>query len=175
MTEVVFRCKQPLVLNAYDTQRDVDIAVFKAACDQYKLAVGNVAALHGIQFYDGGFAVTGWRQQDASLPLPIGWRRDGASYRIMPAKRTAEGKALARELNSLELKGNTYPGVPNVLATGTVNGQGFHIFPRTEKTGDDWWLTLSKMPCNRDLAKIDREFWEPAKLSEYYAAKEAAE
>ena len=172
MTAVVFKSKKPLVMNAYDAQRDVDIAIFNAKCDAFKELMGT-KELRGIQYFDGGWAITSFHIGYGKSELPVGWRRERNSDVAVPAKRTPEGKEWAKKLRDLTLKGNTYPGVPNTFHTDVLNGQGFSVYPRTVKFGDDWWLTLSKTPMERDLAKIDPELWEPAKLSEFYAAKEA--
>jgi hypothetical protein len=169
MPEVVFKCKQPLVLNAYDAQRDVDVAIFNAKCDEFSKTVGG-RSLFGTRFFDGGWAIRGYTMHSYTEELPVGWRQERHSDNAVPAKRTPEGKEIASKLNDLHLKGNKFPGVPK-----TLFAEGYMVYPRTEKIGEDWWLTLSKTPVESDRNEIDSDLWEPAKLSEYYAAKETAD
>lgn len=167
----VYRCLDNARLSEYAERREVLESRWRAGMAQYKLALGGVE-LHGISFYDGGWSIRGYVMKDWE-DLQHGWRRDGRSLNAVPAKRTEDGKALARELRSLDLPGNKYPGVPDVLHTPTVNGQGYMVFPRTELLGDQWWLTLSMAPDDSRNG-IDPQLWTPAKLSEYHAAKEAS-
>lgn len=170
--EVVYKCKDNALLDEYAAKREALEERWRNGFNQYKAALG-VEGLHGIHYYDGGWFFEGYLIPNGQEPQE-GWRRDSRRRGVaVPAKRTELGKALARELASLNLKGNTYPGVPNVLHSETVNGQGYSIFPRTEKLGGVWWLTLSKTPRQAGADRIDPETWEPAKLSEYHAAREA--
>ena len=106
--------------------------------------------------------------------LPAGWRRDGSSNRGVPAKRTPEGKEIAKEVDGLTLAGNHYPGSPRILHTDMVDGQGNVIFPRVEQVGEEYFLTLSLTPEDSDRSRMDPERWEPVKLSAYFLAVEEA-
>ena len=173
MIAAVFKCVDTPVMDSHSANRKVVVDRWKAAFNQYKVALG-VEGLHGIEFYDGGWTFNGYLIPAGQEPQH-GWRRDSKRWdHALPAKRTEEGRALARELSSLDLPGITYPGVPNILHSETVDGLGYSIFPRAEKIGHAWWLTLSKVPRQTDAAKISAEVWESAKLSEYFAAKESA-
>lgn len=169
MTATVYKCKEPLVLDSYGIARKVELDEFNARCDEFKASLGG-KDLHGISYFDGGWAIQGYTmEQYGDEPLP-GWRRERNSLQAVPAKRTPEGKAIAQELNKLYLKGNKYPGVPE-----SVSCEGFRIWPRAERLLEGWWLTFSKEPYPEELDRIDAELWRPARLSEYYAMKEAEE
>lgn len=166
---VAFKTKRPDLITDYLTKREVEVAEFRAKADAFEAKVGG-RTLHGISFFDGGWAVAGFRANKYGEELPAGWRFDGARLDAVPAKRTPEGKEIVKELAELRLRGNTYPGVPNMLFA-----DGFSIFPRVEKVGDDYFLTLSKVPREEKANKLDADIWEPVKLSSYYSAIEEAD
>lgn len=165
---VAFKSKQPAVIADYLADHEKAVAEFNAKVEAFKATVGG-RELHGTAFFDGGWAIAGFHTSNSFEEIPAGWRREG-SFKAVPAKRTPEGKEHVAALAALRLKGNTYPGCPNMLFA-----EGFSVYPRVKKVGDDYFLTLSKVPLAERGNDLDPEFWEPVKLSEYHAALEAAE
>lgn len=175
MTAMAYKATRPETITGYNAERLEAEKEFDAKVSEFRKTV-NGRELQGIRFYDGGFAVQGFALERASEELPAGWRRDGSSMRAVPAKRTPEGKAIAEQLRGLRLKGHSIPGAPEAFDTGTdpKSGTGYRVFPRLRQVGGDHFMTLSKVPCKEDLARIDAEVWKPVKLSEYHAALESA-
>lgn len=174
MTAVVFKARQPQAIADYLAAHEAKQEAFQNATKDFREKVGG-RELFGIRFFDGGFVVNGFHMNSYNEELPAGWRRDGNKLMAVPAKRTPEGKEIVAELAKLRLDGNSYPGCPRDLHTETVNGRGFAIFPRIEKVGDEYYLTLSEEPRASELDEIDPEQWERVKLSAYHAAVEDAE
>lgn len=170
---VVFKSRQPEVIAAYLAEREVKEEVFQSATQAFEEKVGG-RKLFGTRFFDGGFSVFGYNMESYNEDLPEGWRRDGRTMRAVPAKRTPEGKEIAKELGKLRLAGNHYPGAPRELHTESVDGQGFMLFPRVEQVGDEYFLTVSMEPKASEMERLDPEHWEQAKLSTYFLAVEEA-
>ena len=168
-TAIAMKCLAPDVLDSWQEFRDIQTADYDAKCDAFRLTLGG-KDLIGCQFFKGGFQVTGYQMRSYNEELPAGWRRERNSAIAVPAKRTPEGKAIAAELKNLYLPDHAHPGVPKWL-----HCDGYSIFPSVHKIGDDWWLTMSRTPYEKDMEDFDSALWAPAKLSEYYAAKEDAE
>lgn len=166
---VAFKTKQPELIADYLAAREEAVAAFNTKVDAFKATIGG-REVFGIRFFDGGFSVSGYRAVKYGEDLPAGWRYDGAKKDVVPAKRTPEGKELAKTLATLYLPGNSYPGCPDILFA-----EGFSVFPRVNKVGDDYYLTLSKTLRDEKANEIDPEVWEPVKLSAYHAAIEDAE
>lgn len=165
---VAFKSKQPDVIAAYLAGHEKAVAEFNAKVEAYKPTVGG-RELTGIQFFDGGFSVTGFQIENSFEELPVGWRRERGG-KAVPAKKTPEGKEHAKTLATLRLRGNTYPGCPNMLFA-----EGYSLYPRVAKVGEDYFLTLSMVLRDEPNNSLDPEFWETVKLSEYHAALEAVE
>jgi hypothetical protein len=166
---VAFKTNQPSLIADYLAAREEAVAEFNAKVEAFKATIGG-RQMFGTRFFDGGFAISGYRAEKYGEELPAGWRFDGAKKDVVPAKRTPEGKEIAKTLSGLHLAGDSYPGCPDMLFT-----EGFSIFPRVAKVGDDFFLTLSKVPNDEPRNAMDPMIWEPVKLSEYHAALEAAE
>lgn len=166
---VAFKTKQPELIADYLANRDAAVADFHAKVDAFKASIGD-REVFGTSLFDGGFIVAGYRAAKYGEDLAAGWRYQGSRLDVVPAKRTPEGQEHAKTLASLYLAGNSYPGCPDVLFA-----EGFSIFPRVEKIGDDYFLTLSKVPLDKPANVVDSEIWEPVKLSAFHAAIEDAE
>lgn len=165
---VAFKSKQPELVAAYLAAHEKAVAEFNAKVDAFKATIGG-RELFGTRFFDGGFAVAGFNTQNSFEEIPAGWRRDG-KHKAVPARKTPEGKEHAKALAGLGLRGNTYPGCPNMLFA-----EGYSVYPRVAKAGADFFLTLSIVLRDEPNNALDPEIWEPVKLSEYHAALEAAE
>lgn len=168
MTAVAFKTKQPALIAAYLADHEKAVDEFNAKVEAFKATVGG-RELHGTAFFDGGWAIAGFHTNNSFEEIPAGWRREG-SFKAVPAKRTPEGKEHVAALAALRLKGNTYPGCPNMLFA-----EGFSVYPRVNTIGDDYFLTLSKVPLDEPGNALDPGIWDQVKLSEYHAALEAAE
>jgi hypothetical protein len=166
---VAFKTKNPALIADYFAAREVTASDWRAKVDAFKSSIGG-REVTGTSFYDGGWAVTGYRAEKYGEELPAGWRFDGAKRDVVPAKRTPEGKEIVQTLAGLTLHGDRFPGCPGILFA-----EGFSVFPRVAKIGDDYFLTLSKVPREEKANALDPDIWEPVKLSEYHAALEAAE
>lgn len=164
-----FKTRQPALIANYLAAREVDVTEFNAKVDAFKATIGG-REVFGIRFFDGGFSISGYRAVKYGEDLPPGWRFDGAKKDVVPAKRTPEGKEIAKTLAGLRLKGNSYPGAPDIMFA-----DGFSLFPHVEKIGDDFYLTVSRAPLSERGNNLDPEIWEPVKLSEYHAALEATD
>lgn len=175
MTALAYRATRPDSITKFHADRLAAEKAFNEKVSEFRRTVNN-RELEGIRYFDGGFAVTGFTMESRNEELPAGWRRDGASNRAVPAKRTPEGKAIAEKLKSLQLAGVAIPGVPDALDTDRdpQTGRGYRVFPGLRSAGDEHFLIMSRVPCDRDLAAIDTAEWAPVKLSEYHAALEAA-
>lgn len=165
---LAFKSKHPDVIAAYLADHEEAVNGFNAKVEAYKATVGG-RELSGIRFFDGGFSVTGFQTNNSFEELPAGWRRKGR-LEAVPAKKTLEGKEHAKVLAGLRLKGNTYPGCPNMLFA-----EGYSLYPRVTKAGEDYFLTVSMPLRDEPNNAPDPEAWEQVKLSEYHAALEAAE
>lgn len=165
---VAFKTKQPDLIADYLAGRDAAVADFHTKVDAFKATIGD-REVFGTSLFDGGFIVAGYRAAKYGEDLAAGWRYQGSRLDVVPAKRTPEGKEHATTLATLYLAGNSYPGCPDILFA-----EGFGIFPRVAKIGDDYFLTLSRTPRDEKANAIDPKIWEPVKLSAYHAAIETA-
>lgn len=163
---VVYRCINPAPVSARIAEHEAECEQFTAEVKELKASLDGHEIL-GIDFYTGGFAITGYRMRDRDDLLP-GFRRDGSSMRAVPAKRTPEGKAWAERLRKLVRSDRKMPGFPERMHT-----EGYALYPNVEQVCADYFLKISMEPSSSESAKIDRTIWEPANLSDYYLAKEA--
>ncbi|MET4143873.1 hypothetical protein [Arthrobacter sp. UYCo732] len=164
---LVFKTKKPQLIADYLAKREKVVSDWQAKVDAFKASIGG-REVFGTSFFDGGWAVAGYRAAKYGEELPAGWRFDGARLDVVPAKRTPEGKGHVATLAGLRLPGNTFPGCPDILFA-----EGFGIFPRVETVGGDHFLTLSRVPLEDQSKRIDQDIWEQVKLSEFHAALEA--
>lgn len=164
-----YKAKRPDLLADYLAQRELEVADFNSRVTTFQESVGGRIPF-GTRFFDGGHTIEGYRAEKYGEDLPAGWRFNGARLDVVPAKRTPEGKEIAKQLTSLTLKGDKFPGAPAIMFA-----DGHSLFPRVNKVGDDYFLTLSKVPLTDIGVDLDPEVWEAVKLSAYHAALEDAE
>lgn len=171
MPKVVYRATSSESVDRYLEERAAVEAKFQAECAAYQLKTG-ASNLHGIDGYTGSFYVLGISFDGPMGDLPLGWRRDGKHNRAVPAKRTPEGKAIEKELHAIYRPERSYPGFPNA-----VRGEGFRIYPYLETIAGTHYMLMSREPFESDPAalSIDADLWQREKLSEFHAAREAAE
>lgn len=169
---VVWKSTRPEEVALYEASRLADREAFDARVKAFK-ATRAGGSITGISGFDGSWTITGYAIPANTSPLP-GWRRDGSSNRAVPAKRTAEGKEIASELDGLRLPGNHYPGMPwNFTSEPDWKDQEYAMWPFVERIGEDFYVSVGRTPRARDMARVDSGLWEPVKLSEYHAAVEA--
>lgn len=164
---VAYKARRPELISDYLAKRDAVVTEWRTRVDAFKASIGDREVI-GTSFFDGGWAITGFRARKYGEELPVGWRFNGAKLDVVPAKRTPEGKEHVATLAGLRLPGDTHPGCPDILFA-----EGFSIFPRITTAGGGHFLTLSKVPLDEQANRIDSDVWEPAKLSEYHAALES--
>ncbi|MEV0382322.1 hypothetical protein [Nonomuraea sp. NPDC050643] len=104
-------------------------------------------------------------------PIPDGWRYDKREGLLMPALRTPAGRRLAMVLDGLKrpMPADELPGMPYVHLT-----EGGLVRVTARLMGDG--ALYAEWPCRiSESHGVDLTIWEPVKLSEYYAAREAAD
>lgn len=104
-------------------------------------------------------------------PLP-GFRLDtkNPNWRL-PAKKTEEGKAMAKRLNAIRFVEPRDPGLPDI-----ISGVGFFGAFRVSKLGEHYYATVNFECKKKELDKeVDTLRWEQIPLSEYYRALEDSE
>lgn len=166
---VAFKAKQPTLIADYLAAREATKADFNNRVTAFQESVGGRTPF-GTRFFDGGHTIEGFRAEKYGEDLPAGWRFNGSRLDVVPAKRTAEGKAIAKQLAELALPGDKFPGAPRIM-----HAEDHALFPRVTKAGDDYYLTLSKAPLTDIGVDLDPEIWEPVKLSAFHTALEQTE
>jgi hypothetical protein len=169
----VFKATRPDLIDAYD-QRTTELweeyrAKIKALMEEW-----GVEQLSCRDDWNGGQFVTGYVPARSEDPKP-GFRKDRDSGFMVPAKRTAEGKAHVQRIKDVHYAPGKKPGLPS-----TVLGQGYMGPFTLRKLGGVWYAVLtvplgSPEERGSSLREVDRDVWEPAKLSEYFLAVEAEE
>jgi hypothetical protein len=166
----VFKSKAPHLIDEYEAKANARFEEYKAKAIALKneLGVEHLA----VNSSWGDIRVTGYVEPDRSADPKPGWRRDSKTGFMKPALRTPEGKAIAQRLKGIWYAAGEKPGLP-----GVVMGEGFMGPFVLQKFGDTWYayITVPLRSYAADLSEVDVQLWEPAKLSEYFAAVEAAE
>lgn len=165
---LVFKAIAPEHIRASVLERAKVYADFQATVEDLSTELGG-QNLSGIDHFAGGFTLTSYRMNDVNDLVP-GWRRDGASMRAVPAKRTPEGKEWAKRLAAVTLADRVVPGFPS-----TMRCDGFALYPQLEEIGDEYLMTISMKPRDQYLEMIDTDLWAPMKMSEYFLALETTE
>lgn len=122
-----------------------------------------------------GDRVTGIEHPD-SEPVPDGWRRDPKlSSSITPFRSRKRGREIAAVLDGLtrpDPRRGLPGGMPHVAM---AKGRMLFMHPGLRRVGDAVFVVWSAEPDDGDMRHLDPAIWERIKLSEYYAAVEAAE
>lgn len=141
---------------AEDNQLDVD-----------SLSIRGTGFSHTITYY-----VEGYRTTTADPEPREGWRMVPRSDLWVPAKRTPQGKAIAKQLDALTMSTGAVPGFHELISgtKGKDSEQSYITSPTLTVCPPDVYATLPVIP--RPPATPDPELWEPVKLSEYWAAVE---
>lgn len=166
----VFKARNTQLIDDYEAAANARFEKYKAKAIALKneLGVEQLAVNSGW----GDIRVTGYVEEDRHADPKPGWRRDAKTGFMKPALRTPEGKAIGQRLKGIWYSAGEKPGLP-----GVVMGEGFMGPFVLQKLGGIWYayITVPLRSYADDLREVDRELWEPAKLSEYFAAVEAAE
>ena len=164
----VFKSSAPHLVEDYEAKANARFEEYKAKAIKLKneLGVEQLAVNSGW----GDIRVTGYVEPDRNADPKPGWRRDSKTGFMKPALRTPEGKAVGQRLKGIWYSAGEKPGLP-----GIVMRDGFMGPFTLQKLGGTWYayITVPLRSYAADLREVDRQLWEPAKLSEYFAAKEA--
>jgi hypothetical protein len=142
----------------------------------------------GLGEYKVWRSTSGWRPWEfrgLDVPqdefAPEGWRLNKSREFAVPDKRTKAGKQIAAALAAVKHPGNPGDDLPGMPADVLVGG-GFQT-PAIRLLEDRTALYVAwrtdPAGCRESFRSrsvaIDRDLWERAKLSDYYAAVEAYE
>lgn len=171
----VFKATKPDLLEAYETRTTELWAEYREAVKALQQEWG-VEQLSCRGDWDGGQFVTGYVPAEYKDEPMQGFRKDRDSGFMVPAKRTAEGKAIVQRIKDVHYKPGKKPGLP-----GTIMGEGF-MGPMVIQKLNGIWYAYCTVPLRKpdakghdDLSEVDRELWEPVKLSTYFLDAEAQE
>jgi hypothetical protein len=174
----VYRSRDPQVVGSWKAACDAltayvaetDAALARAGLNDRKVYRStnswSYGAVRGIAIDDGA-------------EVPRGWRM--TTRYAVPDKRIKAGKEIAATLDAI-----THPGAPTRHLPGmpedAINRNGSFSGPsvRVLENGAAIYAEWSMDPDGRESfmhgkAVVDHSLWEPAPLSEYYAAREASE
>jgi hypothetical protein len=171
----VFKATQPELIDAYEA-RTTEL------WEEYREKVQALQRNWGVEQlscrgdWDGGQFVTGYVPATHRDEPMTGFRKDRDSGFMVPAKRTAEGKAIVQRIKDVHYKPGKKPGLPS-----TIMGEGF-MGPMALRKLNGTWYAYTTVPLRKpdatgsdDLREVDRELWEPVKLSAYFLDAEAQE
>lgn len=171
---IVYKAKRPALIKLSLVNRDIEKNAFEDRCNIFKRQHGlDGCGLFGFRGYDGSRTVEGATLKPG-MDLPEGWRWELTSKggRIRPAKKTQEGKRIAKDMEALSMGPTKYPGVPTLLFS-----ENHAVYPHVHNVGDKYFLILSKEPMPDVLIneEIDLDIWEKTPTSNYYLALEELE
>jgi hypothetical protein len=111
---------------------------------------------------------------------PDGWRvSPGAAYAV-PNLRTAAGRKVRDALKAIKHPGEPVQKLPGMPANVITGMSGMVRTPDVRVLGEAVWAEWDTDPekCEMSFSgrstAVDYQMWERVKLSEYYAAREAA-
>lgn len=172
--KLVFKCTDPQKLHAYLAENDAKFQAFRADVKALgeKLGVTQFTMRRDGWGNAGGQHVTGYVEEDRKADPKPGFRRDAKTGYMLPALRTEHGKRWQARLHGTKYEPADIPGLPGMIFGIGYMG-GFHLTVH----GDGVFATLGfdVEDDRRELQEIDAVLWVPAKLSEFYAAKEESE
>lgn len=172
----VFKCLQPDLIDAHETHTEEVYAAYRVKTKALMEEWGVEQLCRNSS--DDATWITGYvpaTYQEAPKP---GFRKDRNSGFMVPAKRTAEGKAIVERLKDVQYKPNRKPGLPKMIW-----GEGYMGAMVIRKL-DGTWFAYCTVPLREPdakgsradgLSEVDPAIWEPVKLSEYFIAAEAEE
>jgi len=170
---IVFKAKQPELVEEWEQDRAKRWASYcrylESMQDRYgkDIAVWNAMPL---SIRITGYMPVNWNDE----PAP-GFRRDSKTRAMMPAKRTAEGKAIDKEFAKHSYKRHQPPGLDEMIF-----GDGYMQPWQIKQVGSDWYAYLT-IPLEGGkirpfapnaggviVGDIDLGLWEEVKLSEWH-------
>lgn len=173
----VFKSKAPEVIDAYEARANELWAEYRDKVKALQEEWG-VEQLSCRDDWNGGQFVTGYvPASHKDEPMP-GFRNDRDTGFMVPAKRTAEGKAIVQRIKDVHYKPGKKPGLP-----GTVMGEGY-MGPMVLRQLNGTWYAYCTVPLRKgdernphtgSLSEVDVQLWEPVKLSEYFLDLETHE
>jgi len=185
-TQSAYRSRHPDVLAAFTAAQD--------ATNAYSKAVFAALAEHGMGEHQaavssGAFSAGRFLGVVAEKDeiIPDGWRMSQAGNRILavPDKRTRAGKAAAAALAGLSSPGECrLPGMPGQVLvaedasfSSRVCVPGVRLLEDASAVYVTWSTSLEAATGmdHRSLVSADAAYWEPVRLSAYWAAIEIAD
>lgn len=171
----VFKARAPHLIDEYEARTT-------ALWEEYRAKIKALQEEWGVEQltcrddWDNGQYVTGYVPKDWKEEPKPGFRRDSKTDFMLPAKRTAEGKAIVQRLRDVHYAPGKKPGLPS-----TIMGEGF-MGPMALRKLNGTWYAYTTVPLRddaaygrSDLSEVDVQLWEPVLLSEYFLALEAEE
>lgn len=172
----VFKCAKPELIDAYD-QRTTEL------WEEYRAKIKVLEQEWGVTQlscrgdWGGGQFITGYVPASYQDEPKSGFRKDRDTGFMVPAKRTAEGKAIVQRLKDVHYRPGKKPGLPS-----TIMGEGF-MGPMVIQKLNGTWYAYTTVPLRSEtdargsrmdgLSEIDPTIWEPVKLSQYFLDAEA--
>jgi hypothetical protein len=172
----VYKCLQPELVDAYEKRVEEIYAAYRVKTKALMEEWG-VEELCQRSNYDGNW-ITGYVPKDWKEEPKPGFRKDRDSGFMVPAKRTAEGKAIVKRLEDVQYVPGRKPGLPKMIW-----GEGY-MGPMSIEKLNGTWFAYCTVPLREPdakgsrgdgLSEVDPAIWEPVKLSEYFLAAEAQE
>ena len=171
MTKVAYRSTHPDVLAHWDNtasaqaqtawRERVDAAIADLGFPGRRFATKDETRVVGVE-------------HPHDEPVPDAWRRDRKNPDvIVPARRTKAGRDIHDRLATLARpcpRHNLPGGMPKMAISGLAL-----MHPGVDRIGDTVYVTWSGELKGGDADRVDLDVWQRIKLSEYYAAVEAAE
>lgn len=168
--ETAYWTADPTIVDAYKTARAAQTAYTDRLVADTKALGGNAGPYARWDTWFGGLSMTGLRPGDGEPPA--GWRYLKTYDRIEPMRGKPGAGARAW------LSDHQMPAEANVRAVMAAHGLPIHVqgamddgiglyLPSIALYGDRLWAT-----CSVEMTECT---WNRGRLSEYYAAKEAAE
>jgi hypothetical protein len=171
----VFKCRAPQLVEDYEQRTTVLWEEYRGKIKALMEEWG-VEQLSCRDDWNNGQFVTGYVPKEYSEAPKPGFRKDRDSGYMVPAKRTAEGKAIVQRIKDVHYNPGKKPGLPS-----TIMGEGF-MGPMVLKNLNGTWFAYCTVPLRddavygrSDLREVDAQLWEPVLLSEYFLALEAEE
>lgn len=174
----VFKCRAPELVEAYEASSTELFDEYRAKVKALQEEWGVGPQMSVRSGWDNDQRVTGYVPEDRNEEPKPGFRKDRDTGFMVPAKRTAEGKAIAQRLKDVHYKPGKKPGLPN-----TVMGEGY-MGPMVLRQLNGTWYAYCTVPLRvgdarnphmDSLSEVDVQLWEPVKLSEYFLDLETHE
>jgi hypothetical protein len=163
----VYRTADPSVLDTYAAAQAALLAYSQTMAETLeRLGAGSWPRMISTGYRPG--RLLGLKPSGGDVPA--GWRVDARSMLAVPDLRTTAGREARKALDAIRYPGDprhSLPGMPSeVMVPGHLLTCG------CTRIGGVLYVTWTGDPAG--AARIDSALWERCRLSEYYAAVEAA-